>query len=73
MKRSVLIISVLAVGLGVGLLVFKEKKGGGGRVIENYPVGQTIENMNESIRDKHEEEKKKAKAAKITKRLEESK
>ena len=45
-----------------GQAVFKEKKGGAGKQIENYPVGQTIDNMNASIRDKYEEEKKKAKA-----------
>ena len=46
-----------------GQVVFKEKKGGGGKQIESYPVGQTIENLNELIRSKNEEEKKKAKAA----------
>ena len=44
-----------------GQVVFKEKKGGAGKQIENYPVGQTIDNMNALIRDKYEEEKKKAK------------
>ena len=46
-----------------GKVVFKEKKGGGGKQIESYPVGQTIENLNALIRDKYEKEKKKAKAA----------
>merc|ERR1719341_378747 len=46
-----------------GQVVFKEKKGGGGKQIENYPVVQTIDNLNELIRDKYEEEKKKAKAS----------
>ena len=46
-----------------GQVIFKEKKGGGGRQIESYPVVQTIENMNAFIRNKYEEEKKKAKAA----------
>merc|ERR1719341_2477666 len=46
-----------------GQVVFKEKKGGGGKQIENYPVVQTIDNLNELIRDKYEEEKQKAKAA----------
>ena len=45
-----------------GQAVFKEKKGGAGKQIESYPVGQTIENLNALIRDKYEEEKKKAKA-----------
>merc|ERR1712083_351843 len=35
-----------------GQVVFKEKKGGGGKQIESYPVGQTIENLNALIRDK---------------------
>ena len=46
-----------------GQVLFKEKKGGGGKQIENYPVGQTIDNLNSLIRDKYEEEKEKAKAA----------
>ena len=29
-----------------GQVVFKEKKGGGGKQIESYPVGQTIDNIN---------------------------
>ena len=45
-----------------GQVVFKEKRGG----IESYPVGQTIDNLNEEIRDKYEEEKQKAKAAGIS-------
>merc|ERR1712130_877537 len=45
-----------------GQVVFKEKKGGGGKQIESYSVVQTIENLNEVIRDKYEEEKQKAKA-----------
>ena len=49
-----------------GQVVFKEKKGGGGKQIESYPVGQTIDNMNAFIRDKYEEEKKKAKAARMS-------
>ena len=44
-----------------GLLVFKEKIGGGGKQIESYPVGQTIDNLNEEIREKFEEERQKAK------------
>ena len=35
-----------------GQVVFKEKKGGGGKQIESYPVGQTINKLNEEIRDK---------------------
>ena len=46
-----------------GKVVFKEKKGGGGRQIESYPVVQTIDNLKEVIRDNYEEEKQKAKAA----------
>ena len=46
-----------------GQVVFKEKRGGGGKQIESYPVGQTIDNLNEEIREKYEEEKQKAKAA----------
>ena len=46
-----------------GQVVFKEKRGRGGNQIESYPVGQTIENLNELIRSKHEEEKEKGKAA----------
>ena len=46
-----------------GQVIFKEKKGGGGNQIESYPVAQTVENLNALIRDKYEEEKKKAKAA----------
>ena len=33
-----------------GQVVFKEKKGGGGKQIESYPVGQTIEKLNELLR-----------------------
>ena len=44
-----------------GQVVFKEKKGGGGKQIESYPVGQTIENLNELILVRYEEQKKKAK------------
>ena len=43
-----------------GQVVFKEKKGGGGKQIESYPVVQTIDNLNNQIRDKYEEEKKAA-------------
>merc|ERR1719264_976780 len=39
------------------------KKGGGGKQIESYPVVQTTDNINELIREKYEEEKKKAKDA----------
>jgi hypothetical protein len=46
-----------------GKVVFKEKKGGGGKQIESYPVIQTIELLNALIRDKYEEEKQKAKAS----------
>ena len=46
-----------------GQVVFKEKRGGGGKQIESYSVGQTIDNLNEEIREKYEEEKQKAKAA----------
>ena len=46
-----------------GQVVFKEKKGGGGKQIENYPVGQTVDNLNALIREKYEEEKQKAKAS----------
>ena len=45
-----------------GTVVLKEKRGGGGKQIESYPVGQTIDNLNEEIRDKYEAEKQKAKA-----------
>ena len=45
-----------------GQVVFKEKRGGGGKQIESYPVGQTINKLNEEIRDKYEEEKQKAKS-----------
>ena len=33
-----------------GQVVFKEKKGGGGKQIERYPVGQTIENTHPDAR-----------------------
>ena len=46
-----------------GQIVFQEKKGGGGRHIENYPVGQTVENINEMLREKYDEEKQKANAS----------
>merc|ERR1712130_220640 len=46
-----------------GKVTFKEVKRGGGKQIENYVVGQTVENMNKSILEKHEEERKKAKNA----------
>ena len=39
------------------------KKKGGGKQIENYPVGQTIGNLNALVTDKYNEEKAKAKAA----------
>ena len=45
-----------------GQVVFKEKKGGGGKQIESYPVVQTIELLNALIREKYEEEKQKEKA-----------
>ena len=44
-----------------GQVVFKEKRGGGGKQIESYPVGQTINNLNEEIREKYEDELQKAK------------
>ena len=44
-----------------GQVVFKEKRGGGGKQIESYPVGQTIDNINELLREKYDEEKQKAK------------
>ena len=44
-----------------GQVVFKEKKVG--NQIDNYPVVDTIDNMNALIRDKYEEVKKTAKAA----------
>ena len=50
-----------------GQVVFKEKRGGGGKQIESYPVGQTIDNLNEEIREKYEDEKQKAKAVLIQK------
>ena len=31
--------------------------------MDSYPVSQTIDNLNEEIREKYEEEKQKAKAA----------
>ena len=46
-----------------GQVVFKEKKGGGGKQIDSYSIVQTIDNLNAMIREKYEEEKKKAKAA----------
>ena len=46
-----------------GQVLFNEKKGGGGKQIESYPVVQTIDILNALIRDKYEEEKQKAKAA----------
>merc|ERR1711963_402682 len=36
-----------------GQVVFHEKKGGGGKQIESYSVGQTIDNLNEEVRDKY--------------------
>ena len=45
-----------------GHVEFKEKKGKGvGNQIENYPVGQTIKNLNEQIMATYHEEKEKAK------------
>ena len=46
-----------------GRVVFKEKKGGGGRHIESYPSGQTVENMNEFLRDKYNQEVQNAEKA----------
>ena len=48
---------------GTGSVDFGKKKGGGGNLIENYPVGQTIENLKEVILQKYCEEKEKSKAA----------
>ena len=45
-----------------GQVVFKEKKGGGGKQIDSYSVVQTVQNLNTLIRDEYEEEKKKAEA-----------
>ena len=45
-----------------GQVVFKEKKGGQGKQIDDYSVGQTIEHKNDLLREKYEEEKQKAKA-----------
>ena len=44
-----------------GQVVFNEKRGGGGNQIERYLVVQTVSNLNEEVRVKHEEEKQKAK------------
>ena len=44
-----------------GQVVFNEKRGGGGNQIERYLVVQTVSNLNEEMRVKHEEEKQKAK------------
>ena len=41
-----------------GQVVFKEKKGGGGKQIDNYLVVQTIDYLNALILEKYEEEKK---------------
>ena len=46
-----------------GRINFQKKQGGGGKQIENYPVGQTIKNLNEQIMVKYNEEKEKAKSA----------
>ena len=47
-----------------GHFEFEEKKGkGAGNQIENYPVGQTIKNMNEQILAKYNLEKEMAKSA----------
>ena len=35
-----------------GQVVFREKRGGQGKQIDYYPVGQTIEHMNELLREK---------------------
>ena len=40
-----------------GQVVFKEKKGGQGKQIDNYPVGQTIDKMKELLKEKYVEEK----------------
>ena len=48
---------------GSGLVDFGKKKGGSGKLIENYPVGQTTENLKDLILQKYCEEKEKAKAA----------
>ena len=36
-----------------GHVLFKEKKGGGGKQIESYPIGQTIDNIDALIQDKY--------------------
>ena len=43
-----------------GQVHFQEVARGGGKQIENYPVGQTVENLNKITQNKYEEEKKKA-------------
>ena len=46
-----------------GQVVFGKAKGGTGTKIENYMVGQTIENLNALVLTKYQEEKEKAKAS----------
>ena len=47
-----------------GKVEFEQKKGNGaGNQIENYPVGQTIKNLNEKIVVKYNEERERAKSA----------
>ena len=46
-----------------GQVVFKEKKGGPGKHIDNYPISQSINHMNELLLGKYEEETARAKAA----------
>ena len=45
-----------------GQVIFKEMKGGQGKEINDYPVGQSINNINDMLREQYEEEKQKAKA-----------
>ena len=45
-----------------GRVVFKEKEGGNGKQIENYPVARTVDKMAEFLNDKYEEVKHKAKS-----------
>ena len=48
----------------LGKVEFEQKKGNGaGNQIENYPVGQTIKNLNEKIVVKYNEERERAKSA----------
>ena len=44
-----------------GKVQFEKKQRGGGKQIENYPIAQTIKNLNEQIMLKYNEEEEKAK------------